>query len=42
VLYLFRKAIQMLETWEVVSAPDEYIPGTFEEEMKKYLEERNG
>lgn len=30
----------MLDPWEIVTAPDEYIPGTFEYEMRKYLEEK--
>jgi hypothetical protein len=31
----------MLDPWEIVTAPDEYKPGTFEYEMSKYLEENN-
>jgi hypothetical protein len=30
----------MLDMWEVISAPDQYKPGTFEQEMRKYLAER--
>jgi hypothetical protein len=29
----------MLDPWEIVTAPDEYTPGTFKEEMQKYLSE---
>lgn len=29
----------MLDLWELNTAPDQYIPGTFEEEMRKFLAE---
>lgn len=31
----------MLDLWEIFSAPDEYIPGTFDEEIAKYFEEKS-